>query len=197
MKSDGLRLTLKPLLSFSLCLGCFVLLTGWWVTRLRAADAPAATPGPVPCVWQYQTFDVPAVDIDRRLNELGTAGWEIVSASRYADASGIAMVFVTGKLPKSTRAVASNTAPSPTAMKNLCVYNLLQLNAAIRQFALEHKKAATDPVTLEELRPYLKVAASCPAGGTSLEDSYKVTDCQSPPTCIAPEGGAAHGHALQ
>jgi hypothetical protein len=183
-------------LRIGLCLALFVLLTGWVVTRLRAADVPAPAPKQTTCAWQYQTFDVPTVDIDRRMNELGNAGWEIVSASRYSDANGIPMVFVTAKLLKSAGTVQSSSPPSQTAMRNLCIYNLYQLNAAIQQFALEHKKAASDPVTLDDLKPYLKIAAICPAGGTSLEDSYKVMDCQSAPTCIAPDGGTSHGHAL-
>lgn len=179
-------------LRLGLSLALIVLLTGWVVTRLRAADeSSGARPA---CPWQYQTFDVPAVDIERKLNELGNAGLEVVSASRYADANGIAMVFVTAKGPKG---VAGSPAPSETAQRNACLYNLHQVSAAIQQFALDHKKEPTDPVTLEDLKPYLKIAAICPAGGTSLEDSYKVTDCQSAPTCIAPGGGAAHGHTLQ
>jgi competence protein ComGC len=83
-----------------------------------------------------------------------------------------------------------------TAQRNLCINNLHQIDAAIQAFALEHKKQATDPVTLQDLRPYLKAPIVCVAGGTSIEDSYQVTDCQSPPVCIAPGGGAAHGHVL-
>jgi hypothetical protein len=182
-------------LSLVLCLACFGLLTGWMVTRLRAAEESAPGSKPAPSAWQYQTFDMPLVDIDRRLNELGSAGLEIVSVSRYADANGIPMGFVTAKVLKS--AAQASAAPSPTALKNNCLYNLRQLDAAIQQFALEHKKEPTAPVTLEDLKPYLKTAAICPAGGTSLEDSYKVSNCQTPPTCIAPQGGAANGHTLQ
>jgi hypothetical protein len=183
-------------LRIGLCLALGVLLTGWVVTRLRAADLPAPAPAPVPCVWHYQTFNVPVADIDQRLNDLGNGGLEIVSAARYSDANGIPMVFVTAKGLKNAGTIQASTPPSPTELKARCVYNLRQLEAAIALFAQEHKKAPTAPVTLEDLKPYLKVAAICPAGGTSLEDSYKVTDCQSPPTCIAPEGAAAHGHTL-
>ncbi len=83
-----------------------------------------------------------------------------------------------------------------TAQKNACVNNLRHLEAAIQQYALENHKQATDPVSLNDLKPYLRDALVCPAGGTTMQDSYKVTDCQSAPTCIAPVGGAAHGHSL-
>lgn len=82
------------------------------------------------------------------------------------------------------------------AQRNACINNLRQIDGAIQQFALENKKQATDPVTLNDLTPFLKTTLVCPAGGTSLQDSYQVTDCQTAPTCIAPGGGAAHGHAL-
>ena len=83
-----------------------------------------------------------------------------------------------------------------TAQKNACINNLRQLDGAIQEFALENKKQATDPVTLKDVTPYLKTTLVCPAGGTSIDDSYRVTDCQSPPTCISSDGGAARGHVL-
>jgi competence protein ComGC len=83
-----------------------------------------------------------------------------------------------------------------TAQKNACISNLRQLDGAIEAFALDNKKKETDLVTLNDLRPYLKGSLVCPAGGTSISDSYRLTDFQSPPTCISPGGGAAHGHVL-
>jgi hypothetical protein len=77
-----------------------------------------------------------------------------------------------------------------------CIRNLRQLAGAIEAFALENKKRPTDPVTFNDLKPYLRGTLVCRAGGTSIQDSYRVTDCQSPPTCISPGGGAAHGHVL-
>ncbi len=72
-----------------------------------------------------------------------------------------------------------------TAQKNACINNLRQIDGAIQTFALENKKAASDPVGENDVTPYLKSGASvsCPAGGTSFSDSYSVTDCQTVPTC--------------
>src|SRR5215813_8644367 len=64
-----------------------------------------------------------------------------------------------------------------TAQKNACINNLRQIDGAIQQFALENKKAATDPVAEADVTPYLKNSISCPAGGTKFADSYKVSDC--------------------
>ena len=83
-----------------------------------------------------------------------------------------------------------------TAQRNACINNLRQLDGAIQEFALENKKQPTDPVTLKDVTPYLKTTLVCPVGGTSIYDSYRVTDCQSPPTCISSGGGAAHAHVL-
>jgi type II secretory pathway pseudopilin PulG len=83
-----------------------------------------------------------------------------------------------------------------TAQRNACISNLRQLDGAIEAFALDKKKQSTDPVTFNDLTPYLRGTLVCPAGGTSISDSYRVTDVQSPPTCISPNGGAAHGHVL-
>ncbi len=84
-----------------------------------------------------------------------------------------------------------------TAQKNACINNLRQLDGAIQQFALENKKAANDSVALTDCSPYLKNSVVCPAGGTSMSDSYQVTDCQTSPTCISKGGGQANGHFLQ
>ncbi len=84
-----------------------------------------------------------------------------------------------------------------TAQKNACINNLRQLDGAIQQFALENKKAESDPVTLADCKPYLRNSVICPAGGTTPEDSYSVTDCKTQPTCISKGGGQVNGHYLQ
>ena len=83
-----------------------------------------------------------------------------------------------------------------TAQKDACLNNLKQIDGAIQQYALENKKAASDPVAEADVTPYLKNSLACPAGGTKFADSYVVTDCQTQPTCQAPGGTAANGHVL-
>src|SRR5215813_13614943 len=83
-----------------------------------------------------------------------------------------------------------------TAQKNACINNLRQIDGAIQQYALENKKAATDPVGETDVTPYLKNSLACPAGGVDFPTSYSVTDCQTQPTCISPGGKAANGHQL-
>ena len=83
-----------------------------------------------------------------------------------------------------------------TSQKNACINNLRQLDGAVQQFALENKKAATDTVQLTDCTPYLKNSVVCPAGGTAIDNSYAVTDCQTAPTCISSGGKAANGHVL-
>src|SRR5213078_3757517 len=62
-----------------------------------------------------------------------------------------------------------------TAQKNACINNLRQIDGAIQQWALELKKAATEPVQPVDVKPYLKNSVVCPSGGTTFEDSYSVT----------------------
>ena len=83
-----------------------------------------------------------------------------------------------------------------TSQKNACINNLRQLDGAVQQFALENKKAATSSVQLSDCTPYLKNSVVCPAGGSTISDSYAVTDCQTAPTCSATGGGSANGHVL-
>ncbi len=83
-----------------------------------------------------------------------------------------------------------------TAQKNACINNLRQLDGAIQQYALENKKAASDTIQLTDCTAYLKNSVVCPAGGTTITDSYNVTDCSTQPTCISPGGTQANGHFL-
>ena len=83
-----------------------------------------------------------------------------------------------------------------TSQKNACINNLRQLDGAVQQYALENKKAAASTVGLNDATPYLKNSIVCPAGGTTITDSYAVTDCQTAPTCVSSGGGSANGHVL-
>ena len=83
-----------------------------------------------------------------------------------------------------------------TSQKNVCINNLRQIDAAIQQYCMENKKAASSPVAETDVTPYLKNSLACPAGGTGFPDSYVVTDCQTQPTCKSPGGGSANGHVL-
>jgi hypothetical protein len=64
-----------------------------------------------------------------------------------------------------------------------CRNNLRQIDAAINEFALEHKKHTGDSVTLADLTPYIKLNGrgeipGCPAGG-----KYTIGPVGTPPTC--------------
>ncbi len=92
-------------------------------------------------------------------------------------------------LPNYVRAVA-------ISKRNECINNLRQLDSAVQQWVLENKRAANSPVTLDDCTPYLKNTVSCPAGGTTISDSYSVKDGQTVPKCISSGGGAANGHFM-
>lgn len=59
-----------------------------------------------------------------------------------------------------------------------CQENLSILDGAKEQYALENKKQNGDPVTMEDLKPYLKKAPECPAGG-----EYKLNPIGTDPVC--------------
>jgi hypothetical protein len=65
-----------------------------------------------------------------------------------------------------------------------CNDNLREIDSAVNQWVLEHGKHAGDPVTLDEIKPYIiKIDRhgkfpSCPDGGT-----YSVTVVGAVPTC--------------
>jgi len=67
-----------------------------------------------------------------------------------------------------------------TTMKNACINNLREIDAAKNQWAMDHQKQATDTPTQSDLLPYLKNHQwpLCPAGGT-----YTIGQDSIPPTC--------------
>jgi len=83
-----------------------------------------------------------------------------------------------------------------TSQKNSCIDNLRQLDGAMQQYALEYKQAATAPVTLSQVTPYIHNTLVCPAGGTTTDDSYSVTDFQTAPVCVSIGGTSARGHVM-
>jgi len=70
-----------------------------------------------------------------------------------------------------------------TAQMNACINNLRQIDGAIQQWALEMKKDATAAVTTADITVYLKNSVVCPSGGTTINDSYTVTDVATQPVC--------------
>ena len=69
------------------------------------------------------------------------------------------------------------------SQKNACINNLRQIDGAVKQWALENKQAPTASVTTADVLPYLKSSVICPAGGTTIGDSYTVSDVQTKPAC--------------
>lgn len=67
-----------------------------------------------------------------------------------------------------------------TAMKNACINNLHQIDAAKNQWAMENHKGANDTPTESDLLPYFKnhQFPHCPSGGT-----YTIGQDSVPPTC--------------
>ena len=70
-----------------------------------------------------------------------------------------------------------------TAQMNACINNLRQIDGAIQQWSLELKKGAGAPVTYENIADYLKNSVTCPAGGTTPDDSYTLSTVSQPTVC--------------
>ena len=70
-----------------------------------------------------------------------------------------------------------------TSQTKACASNLRQIQSAIQQCTLELKKGPTASVTTAEVTPYIRKEPVCPAGGTTFDDSYALTDVSSDPTC--------------
>jgi prepilin-type N-terminal cleavage/methylation domain-containing protein len=64
-----------------------------------------------------------------------------------------------------------------------CVNNLQKIDGAIHTWCLEMKRDDGQPVTYNDIHPYLRGSIVCPSGGTSFEDSYTITTVSTPPVC--------------
>jgi type IV pilus assembly protein PilA len=79
-----------------------------------------------------------------------------------------------------------------TAQGNTCMNNLRQIDSAAQQYVLENKLNAATPLTLDILKPYIRLDANgnipgCPAGGT-----YEVTNAGTDPTCSLASQSTGH-----
>jgi hypothetical protein len=71
-----------------------------------------------------------------------------------------------------------------TAMRNACINNLRQIEAAENQWAMENSKTTKDTPTPQDLDKYIKggfASLHCPAGGT-----YVIGPVGQAPTCSVP-----------
>jgi len=84
-----------------------------------------------------------------------------------------------------------------TAQQNACIANLLQIDGAKQQWAVENKKQTTDTPTAQELETYLHrsfTTLKCPAGGV-----YTINAAGEKPTCSIPQHeltGTTTGNSL-
>jgi prepilin-type N-terminal cleavage/methylation domain-containing protein len=78
-----------------------------------------------------------------------------------------------------------------------CITNLQQIDGAIQEWAMEERKDPGQAVQYADIRGYLRNEVVCPAGGTSFEDSYRLTTVEAPPACLrVPAGPHAHKVAV-
>jgi prepilin-type N-terminal cleavage/methylation domain-containing protein len=72
-----------------------------------------------------------------------------------------------------------------TSQTQACINNLRQIYGASQQWALDNRKGPDEPVTPDEILPYLKNAVVCPAGGAAATfgTSYSLTTVSGLPTC--------------
>lgn len=108
-----------------------------------------------------------------KINKLTKAAFTLVEIMIVVAIIGL---LATIAIPNFVRARA-------TAQKNACINNLRQLDGAIQQWAIEFNRGSNSPVTLDEIKPYIKLTSlqllpPCPGGGT-----YSVTSVGANPAC--------------
>ena len=66
---------------------------------------------------------------------------------------------------------------------NVCISNLQQIEGAMQRWSLDMHKDEGQTVAYNDISAYLKHSVICPAGGTTFDDSYKITTVDAPPVC--------------
>jgi len=80
-----------------------------------------------------------------------------------------------------------------TSQQSACINNLRQYDGAVQEWALENRKASSDPYGLTSIQPYVKLDSTgnlpaCPAGG-AYASGGNVTNS---PTCTLSTATAPH-----
>lgn len=80
-----------------------------------------------------------------------------------------------------------------TSQQNACINNLRQYDGAVQEWALENRKASSDPYGMASIQPYIKLDSggnlpACPAGG-QYASGGNVTNS---PTCTLSTAAAPH-----
>jgi prepilin-type N-terminal cleavage/methylation domain-containing protein len=115
-------------------------------------------------------------------NELRLKGFTLVEI--------MIVVAIIGLL--ATIAVPNWVRARTASQRNACINNLRQIDGAVQTWALEYKKAPTDPVTYPDISGFLKNTVICPAGGTAFSDSYTISTVTNKPTCQKQPGAGNH-----
>jgi prepilin-type N-terminal cleavage/methylation domain-containing protein len=84
-------------------------------------------------------------------------------------------------------AVPSYVRARDNSQQNACINNLRQIDGSAQTWALENRKQSSDPYTLDDVKPYLKMDSkgnipACPAGGVYNPGAAVSTS----PTCTIP-----------
>ena len=74
-----------------------------------------------------------------------------------------------------------------------CIDNLRQIDSAVHEWALEFNKAPSATVVFTDIRAYLRGPLTCPAGGTTFQNSYQLNTVSNKPVCLKrPTGDFPH-----
>jgi Tfp pilus assembly protein PilE len=73
-----------------------------------------------------------------------------------------------------------------TSQMNACINNLIKIDDAKQQWAMETKQASNAVPQFSDISDYLKNAVTCPAGGTAatFASSYILRNVAAQPRCI-------------
>jgi len=111
-----------------------------------------------------------------------------IKANRRAGITLIEIMVVLGIIGSVTAiAIPSSVRAKTVTRKNMCIRNLRTLDGAVQVWAMETGKLGEAAVSFDDLMPYLDSATICPAGGTTISNSYSLTTVSQQATCrIAP-----------
>lgn len=121
--------------------------------------------------------------IKKSAGELGGQGVALAGLITNYIGIGLSMVLLPMMM---AIAIPNFVKARNVSMQNACINNLRQIDAAKNEWALENNKTNGTPVTVDDIKPFIKLRANedflkCPAGGT-----YTIGLVGENPTCSVP-----------
>jgi len=158
------------------------------VAELRSQQVPAAE------ITQLRKDREDLLRLRNEVNKLRNESQQLTKQAQSAQSALAGAQAETQRAQQQAQALAQAQAQSVAQnkqqidLRNACINNLRQIDAAKQQWALQHNKTDDAAPSAQDIAPYFKdqIIPACPAAG-----QYTLNAVSGPPACTIP------GHAIR